>query len=86
VMVGGGVRGGTAGIALNTITQVGSIIKAFHLFMRGYLQIGGMTIGIINGEVASGITNKYPTSKFKGTGAVGRTADIGSNKLGVSKV
>jgi hypothetical protein len=87
MMVGGGVRGEGAGIALNTIAQVGSIIKAFHLFMWGYLQVGGMTTGIVNGVGSSGITNKYLTNNFKGTGAVGKRADIGrSNKLGVSKV
>jgi hypothetical protein len=86
-MVGGGVRGEGVGIAHGTIVQVGSIIKAFHLFMQGYPQVGGMTTGIIVGEGINGTTNEYLTNNFNGTGAAGKRAGIGrSNKLGVSKV
>ena len=86
-MVGGGALGETAGIDLNTIAQVGSIIIACRPFMGGYLQVGGMTIGIVNGEGISGIANKYPTKNFKGTGEIGKKIDIGkSNLIGVSKV
>ena len=86
-MVGGGVRGKDAGIAHGTITQVGSTIKAFHLFIDGYPQAGGMTTGIIVGEGISGTTNEYLTNKFNETGRAGKRTGIGrSNKLGVSKV
>jgi hypothetical protein len=86
-MVGGGVRGEGVGIAHGTIVQVGSIIKAFHLFMQGYPQVGGMTTGIIVGEGINGTTNEYLTNNFNRTGAAGERAGIGrSNKLGVSKV
>jgi len=46
-----------------------------------------MTIGSIVGEGINGITNEYPTSKFNGTGATEKRADIGRSKiLGVSNV
>jgi hypothetical protein len=86
-MVGGGVRGKDVGIAHGTTTQVGPTIKAFHLFIEGYPQAGGMTTGIIVGKGINGTTNEYLTNKFNGTGRVGKMIGIGrSNKLGVSKV
>jgi hypothetical protein len=85
-MVGGGVRGKGAGFAHGNIAQVGSTIKAFHLFMQGYPQVGGMTTGSIIGEGIHGTTNEYLTNNFKRTGAAGKKTGIGrSNKLGVSK-
>jgi hypothetical protein len=81
-MVGGGIRGESAGIVLETIAPAGSIIEAFHLFMHGYLQVGGITTGIVNGEGIIGITNIFLTTNFKGTGEVRKRADIGrSNKV-----
>jgi hypothetical protein len=86
-MVGGGVRGKGVGIVHGTTTRVGSTIKAYHLFIEGYHQVGGMTIGSIVGEGINGTTNEYPTNKSKGTGATGKRADIGRSKiLGVSRV
>ena len=86
-MVGGGVRGKGDGIARGTIIQVGATIETFHLFIEGYHQVGGMTIGIIVGEGINGTTNEYPTNKSNGIGATGERADIGRSKiLGVSKV
>ena len=86
-MVGGGVRGKDIGIAHGTTTQVGPTIKAFHLFIKGYPQAGGMTTGIIVGKGMSGATNEYLTNKFNGTGTAGKRANIGRSKiLGVSKV
>jgi hypothetical protein len=86
-MVGGGVRGKGDGIARGTIVQVGSTIETFHLFMPGYHQVGGMTIGSIVGEGINGTTSEYLTNNFNGTGATGKRADIGRSKiLGVSKV
>jgi hypothetical protein len=86
-MVGGGVCGEGDGIARRTIIQVGATIEMFHLFIEGYHQVGGMTIGSIVGEGINGTTNEYPTNKSKGTGATGKRADIGRSKiLGVSKV
>ena len=85
-MAGGGVHGKGAGIAHGNIAQVGSTIKAFHLFMQGYPQVGGMTTGSIIGEGIHGTTSEYLTNNFKRTGATGKRADIGrSSKLGVSK-
>ena len=43
ITVGGGVRGMGDGIARGTIDQGGPIIEAFHPFIEGYLQAGGMT-------------------------------------------
>jgi hypothetical protein len=85
-MVGGGVRGEDAGIAHGTMTQVGPTIKAFHRFMQGYLQVGGMTTGIIAGEGSHGITNEYLRNNFDRTGAAGKKESIGRSKtLGMSK-
>src|SRR4030067_1396584 len=86
-MVGGGVRGKGAGIARGTIVQVGVTIETFHLFIEGYHQVGGMTIGSIVGEGINGTTSEYLTNNFNGTGATGERASIGRGKiLGVSKV
>ena len=75
------------GIAHGTTTRVGPTIKAFHLFMQGYPQAGGMTTGIIVGGGINGTTNEYLTNKFRGTGRSGKRTGIGrSNKLGASKV
>jgi hypothetical protein len=85
--VGGGVRGKGDGIDRGTTVQVGATIETFHLFIEGYHQVGGMTIGIIVGEDIHGTTSGYPTNNFNGTGATGKRADIGRSKmLGVSKV
>jgi hypothetical protein len=86
-MVGGGVHGKDAGIAHETITQVGSTIKGSRPFIEGYPQAGEMTTGITVGEDINGTTNEYLTSKFNKTGGAGRRANIGRiNKRGVSKV
>ncbi len=86
-MVGGGVCGKGAGTAQGTIAQVGFTIEAFHLFMHGYPQVGGLITGSIVGEGMNGTINKYPTSSFSITGEAGKRAGIGkSNKLGVSRV
>jgi hypothetical protein len=86
-MVGGGVPGKGAGIARDTTTQVGVIIEAFHLFMEGYPQVGGMTIESIVGEDSHGTTSEYLTSNFNRTGRAGKRANIGRSKmLGVSRV
>ncbi|MCX5822077.1 MAG: hypothetical protein NTY86_00840 [Deltaproteobacteria bacterium] len=86
-MVGGGARGKGDGIARGTIVQVGATIEAFHLFIGGYHQVGGMTTGIIVGEDMNGTTSEYLTNNFNGTGTTGKRADIGRSKiLGVSKV
>jgi hypothetical protein len=85
--VGGGVRGKGDGIDRGTTVQVGATIETFHLFIEGYHQVGGMTIGSIVGKGINGTTNEYPTNNFNGTGATGKRADIGRSKmLGVSKV
>jgi hypothetical protein len=85
-MVGGGVRGKGAGIAHRTTIQVGSTIKGSHLFMEGYRRVGEMTIGIIVGKDIHGTTSVYLTNNFNGTGATGKRAGIGRNKIpGVSK-
>ena len=84
-MAGGGVRGEGTGIAHGTITQVGSIIKAFHLFTEEYLRAGGITTGTIAGKGIHGTTTEYPTDNSNGTGAVGKRADTGkSSKPGAS--
>jgi hypothetical protein len=86
-MVGGGVRGKDDGIARGTIDQVGATIETFHHFIKGYHQVGGMTIGSIAGEDINGTINEYLTNNFNGTGATGKRAGIGRSKiLGVSKV
>jgi hypothetical protein len=85
-MGGGGVRGKDAGIAHGSIAQVGATIEAFHLFIEGYPQSGGMTTGSVAGEGINGTTNEYPTNKSNRTGAIGKRAGIGRSKiLGVSK-
>ena len=68
MMVGGGVRGDTAGIALNTIAQVGATIMVFHLFMEEYIQNGEMNIGSIVGMAENGIINEYLTRNFNRIG------------------
>ena len=86
-MVGGGACGKGAGIGHGTIAQVGFTIEAFHLFMHGYPQVGGLITGSIVGEGMNGTTNQYLISSFSITGAAGKRADIGKSKaLGVSKV
>jgi hypothetical protein len=86
-MVGGGARGKGAGIARDTMIQVGATINTFHLFIEGYLQVGGMTTGIIVGEDSHGTTSEYLTSNFNRTGRAGKRANIGRKKMvGVSKV
>jgi hypothetical protein len=85
--VGGGVRGKGDGIARGAIVQVGATIKTFHLFIKGYLQVGRMTTASIVGKGINGTINEYLTIKFNGTGATGKRADIGRRKIrGVSKV
>jgi hypothetical protein len=85
-MAGGGVRGRDTGIDHVTMTQLGSTIKWSHPFMPGYLQVGGMTTGIIPGEDIDGTTSEYLINSFNGTGAIGKRAGIGrSNKPGVSR-
>jgi hypothetical protein len=85
-MVGGGVLGKSDGIALGTIIQAGATIEMFHLFIEGYHQVGGMTIGSIVGKGINGTTDEYLTNKSNETGATGKRADIGRSKiLGVSK-
>lgn len=55
--------------------------------MQGYLQVGGVIIGITVGEGTNGTTDEYLINTFKITGVVGKRADTGkSNKLGMSKV
>ncbi|HUL36076.1 MAG TPA: hypothetical protein VLW47_00205 [Thermodesulfobacteriota bacterium] len=84
-MAGGGVRGEGTGIAHGATTQVGSIIKAFHLFTEEYLRAGGITTGTIAGKGIHGTTIEYLTDKLNGTGAVGKRAGTGkSNKRGAS--
>jgi hypothetical protein len=86
-VAGGGVRGKDAGIARITITQVGAIIKVFHLFMQAYPQAGGMTTGNIVGEDINGITSEYLSNRFNGTGVAGKRISIGRSKIpGVSRV
>ena len=85
--VGGGVRGKDAGIARGTIIQVGATIETSHLFMHGYPQAGGITIGSIIGKGINGTINEYLTNKFNGTGGAGKMMGTGRSKnLGVSKV
>jgi hypothetical protein len=85
-MVGGGVRGKGAGTVLRTIDPVGFTIEAFHLFIHGYPQVGGLITGSIVGEGTNGTTNEYLISTCSRTGEAGRRADIGKSKiLGVLK-
>jgi hypothetical protein len=85
-MVGGGVRGKGDGIARGTMVQVGATMKAFHLFIVRYHQVGGTTIGSIVGEGINGTTNAYPTKNFNTTGTPGKRTSIGRSKtVGVSK-
>jgi hypothetical protein len=87
ITVGGGVRGMGDGIARGTIVPAGVTIEAFHIFIEGYHQVGGMTIGTIVGKGINGTISGYPTSKSSRTGAPGKRADIGRSKIpGVSKV
>ena len=86
-MVGGGVRGKGVGIAHGTTTRVGFTIKAYHLFIEGYHQVGEMTTGTIVGEVINGTTSQSPKDNFNRTGAPGKRTSIGRNKIpGVSRV
>jgi hypothetical protein len=85
--VGGGVRGKGDGIARGTMVQAGATMKAFHLFMLRYHQVGGTTIGSIIGEGINGTTNAYPTTNFNTIGTPGKRTGIGRSKiLGVSTV
>lgn len=85
--VGGGVRGKGDGIARVSMIQVGGTMEEFPLFIKGYHQVGGMTIGNVAGKDVNGTTNKCPTNKSNGTGAIGKRTDIGKSKtLGVSKI
>jgi hypothetical protein len=84
---GGGVRGKDDGIAHITTTQVGAIIKAFHLFIPEYRRVGEMTIGNTVGEDINGIISECLSSKLCGTGRDGKIAGIGRSKItGVSRV
>jgi hypothetical protein len=86
-VVGGGVCGKGDGTARGTIVQVGATMETFHLFIKGYHQVGGMTIGNIVGEGINGTTSEYHTNKSNRTGATGKRADIGRSKThGVSKI
>jgi hypothetical protein len=86
-MVGGGVHGEGAGIAHGTIAQAGFTIEASRLFMQEYLQVGGVTTGIIVGEGINGTTTESLTNNLDIIGGVGKRAGIGkSNKPGVSEV
>jgi hypothetical protein len=86
-MVGGGVRGKSAGIAHATITPVGSTIKRSHHFIQKYHHTGEMTTGIIAGGNIPGTTSEYPINNFNRTGATGKRTGIGrNNRHGVSKV
>jgi hypothetical protein len=86
-VAGGGVRGKDDGIVHITTTQVGAIIKAFHLFIPGYRRAGGMTTGNIVGKDINGITSEYLSNRFSGTGRDGKVASIGRSKiLWVSRV
>jgi hypothetical protein len=69
------------------MTRVGAIIKGLRLFIRRYLQVGGVTTGIIVGEDNHGTISEYLTSRFNGTGAIGKKTGTGkSNKPGASRV
>jgi hypothetical protein len=86
-MAGGGVHGKGAGIAHDIMTRVGSTIKAYHLFIEGYHQAGGMITGTIDGENTNGNTSEYPTNSFNGTGTPGKRANIGRSRIpGVYRV
>ena len=86
-MVGGGVHGKGAGIAHDTTTQGGPIIEAYHPFIERYPQAGETITGTIGGEVVNGTTNQSPKDNFNRTGAPGKKAGIGRNKIpGVSRV
>jgi hypothetical protein len=86
-VVGGGVRGKDGGIARGAMVQVGATIEAFRLFIGGYHQGGGMTIGSIGGKGTNGTTNEYLTNKSSRTGAPGKIAGIGRSKIrGVCRV
>jgi len=63
-MVGGGVRGKGAGIALGTIDRVGDTMRVFHLFTEGSLQGGETNIENVVGKDENGITNEYPMRNF----------------------
>jgi hypothetical protein len=56
-------------------------MEVSHLFTEEYLQAGETITGTIVGESTNGTTNQYPTNKFSGTGAPGKKATIGRNKI-----
>jgi hypothetical protein len=85
--VGGGVCGKADGTARVTIMQVGATIETLHLFIEGYQQVGGTTIGRIVGKGNNGTINEYPSNRSNRTGTTGKRANIGRSKIpGVSKV
>ena len=84
--VGGGVHGKGAGTVHGTIAQVGRTIEAFHPFIHGYPQAGGLITGNSVGEGTTGSTIEFLTRNFTITGEAGRRTGIGkSTILGVSK-
>jgi len=86
-VAGGGGRQREAGIALVAMTQGGSTIEKFHLFIEVSHQAGEMTTGIIAGEVRSGNTSELLTIMFNATGINGKKAGIGRNStIGVSVI
>ena len=58
IMAGGGVPGMVVGTVSRTIDRVGATIKAHHLFIDRYRQVGEMIIGRIVGTAVPGTINE----------------------------
>ena len=83
-MAGGGVLGEAIGIARGVIMQVGPTIETSRPFTGGYIRVGGMITGNIDGRVTPGIINEFHTSNSSRTGEVGNRTGIGSgSSIGV---
>ena len=77
-VAGGGVLGEVIGIVRGVMMQVGPTIEMSRPFTGGYIQVGGMITGNIDGRDNHGIINEFRTSNFSRTGEAGNRTGIGN--------
>ena len=83
---GGGVHGKDAGIDPVTMTEVGLITEAYHLFTEMFLPDGEMITELISGEDISGNINGSLKENCNAIGVDGKETSIGKGKTpGVSR-
>jgi len=81
IVAGGGVHGKGVGTDPDTMTEAGIIIVMLHLFIRMFIRVGGMIIGIINGGANPGGIVWCLTMMFVVIGVIGEEAVTGIDRV-----